>query len=52
MEEKFFFTYHMRSNPDIAMSMPIYERKWMIERFIKQKEKENQAMEAAQRKHR
>lgn len=32
------------------MSMYINERKWMIERFIQQKEKENEAMEAAKRK--
>jgi hypothetical protein len=50
MEEKFFFLYHMRLPPDVSMSMYINERKWMIERFIQQKEKENEAMEAAKRK--
>jgi hypothetical protein len=32
------------------MALPINERKWMIERFIQQKEKENSAIEAAKRK--
>ena len=32
------------------MGMPINERKWMIERFVNQKSKENEAMEAERRK--
>jgi hypothetical protein len=32
------------------MSLPINMRRWLIERFIQQKESENQAMEAQQRK--
>jgi len=32
------------------MSLPINERKWLIDRFVKQKEKENEAMESARRK--
>ncbi len=35
-----------------ALKMPINERKWMIERFIKQKNSENEAMESARRKSR
>jgi len=31
------------------MSYPIYERKWIIQRFINQKEKENTAMENARK---
>jgi hypothetical protein len=31
------------------MTLPVYERKWMIHRFIDQKEKENQAMEKARK---
>jgi hypothetical protein len=30
--------------------MPINERKWMIERFITQKKREDEQMEAAKRK--
>jgi len=33
-----------------SMSLPINLRKWMIERYIEQKESENKAMEAQQRK--
>lgn len=50
MEEKFFFIYHLRMHPWLSMCMPVNERKWMIERFIQQKERENEAMEAARRK--
>lgn len=32
------------------MSLPINLRKWMIERFVDQKEKENEAMESSRRK--
>lgn len=50
MEEIFFFQYHMRMQRSEALQIPINERKWMIERFLQQKEKENEAMEAARRK--
>ena len=33
-----------------SMSLPINLRKWMIERFIQQKENENKAMESQQKK--
>lgn len=33
-----------------SMSLPINLRKWMIERFIQQKEQENKSMESQQRK--
>lgn len=32
------------------MTLPINERKWLIERFIQQKERENEAIEQAKRK--
>lgn len=32
------------------MRLPINMRRWMIERFIEQKESENAAMEAAKKK--
>jgi hypothetical protein len=50
MEEKFFFLYHLKMPPHISMTMPINERKWHIERFILQKEKESEAMETIKRK--
>ena len=33
-----------------CMSLPINERKWMVHRFIQQKNKEAEIMEAEQRK--
>lgn len=50
MEEKFFFQYHMHLAWHHCERMPINERKWMIERFIKQKNRENEAVESAKRK--
>jgi hypothetical protein len=50
MEELFFFMYFMRQSRADFMSLPINERKWLIDRFVKQKEKENEAMEAARKK--
>lgn len=50
MEELFFFMYHLNQSRANFMSLPINERKWIIERFIQQKERENEAMEAARRK--
>lgn len=50
MEEMFFFMYHLRQSREDFLALPINERKWMIERFIKQKDTENDAMESAKRK--
>jgi hypothetical protein len=50
MEEVFFFVYHLHMGRDDALRLPINERKWMIERFIQQKQKENEAVEAERRK--
>lgn len=50
MEEIFFFMYHMKVDRDKCMSYTINERKWLIERFLLQKEKENEAMERARAK--
>jgi len=33
-----------------SMALEIMERKWLIQRFIEQKQKENDAMEAERRK--
>jgi hypothetical protein len=51
-EEIFFFQYHMHLDMSGSMSLPINLRKWMIERFIQQKESENKAAEAQARKSR
>jgi hypothetical protein len=50
LEEKFFYLYHLKRNPDEVMQWPINERKWYIERYIHQKQKENEQMEDAQKK--
>ena len=50
MEEIFFFQYHLRMNRDQCMGMLVHERKWMIQRFVEQKEKESEAMEKARNK--
>jgi hypothetical protein len=49
-EEIFFFQYHMHLPMAASMTLPINLRKWMIERYIEQKEKEHEAMEAQRRK--
>lgn len=51
-EEIFFFQYHMRLPMASSMTLPINLRKWMIERYIDQKEKEKEAMDAQSRKKR
>jgi len=51
-EEMFFFQYHLRMQRSECLRMPINERKWMIERFISQKKREDEQMEAAKRKSR
>lgn len=32
------------------MILPVHERKWLIQRFIEQKKKENEAIEKAKKK--
>ena len=44
MEEKFFYMYHLKLNYNLCMALPIYERKWYVEKFIQQKERENEMM--------
>jgi len=50
MEEEFFFVYHLHVMREEFLKYPITERKWLIERFIQQKNKENEQMEAERRK--
>jgi hypothetical protein len=50
MEELFFFQYHMHMSKQDCMSLPIHERKWLVQRFIEQKQKEKEAMDAARKK--
>jgi len=51
MEEKFFFQYHMKMNwHGSADRYPIHERKWIIERFMEQRKKENEEIEKSKKK--
>ena len=50
MDEIFFFMYHLHMPPDKSMSLPVYERKWLINKFVEQKEKENEAIENSNKK--
>jgi hypothetical protein len=50
MEEQFFFKYNLKCSRDEFLSYPINERKWMIHRFLQQKDKEHEAMEKARKK--
>jgi hypothetical protein len=42
--------YHLQQDMGKTLIMPINIRQWMIQRFIEQKEKENEAIEAERRK--
>lgn len=42
MEETFFYLYHCSQAPDKTLSLPVWERKWYIDRWIEQKNKENE----------
>ncbi len=50
MEKIFFFQYHLHQDRNTTLAMPIYEREWMIARFIQQKDKEHDAMEKASKR--
>tara|TARA_Y100000034_G_scaffold104648_1_gene131355 strand:+ start:14267 stop:14443 length:177 start_codon:yes stop_codon:yes gene_type:complete len=51
MEEKFFFQYHMKMAwYGVADKYPIFERKWLIERFMEQRKKENEEIEKSKKK--
>ena len=45
MEELFFFQYHMHMSKQDCMTIPVNERKWLIQRFIEQKKKEGEAID-------
>ena len=50
MEEIFFFLYHMRVSRNDCMKLAIPERRFLIERFTQQKEKEHDEYEKESRK--
>lgn len=49
MEELFFFQYHLRMSKRDCWALPVHERKWLIQRFIEQKRKENESIEKARK---
>jgi hypothetical protein len=49
-EEIFFFLYNFYLTEDQSMAMTPYKRKWLLQRFIEQKKKENQEIEKAKAK--
>lgn len=42
--------YHLHTSRESVLRMPINQRKWLIDRFILQKNKEHEAMESARKK--
>lgn len=42
--------YHCHVPPCYTMEIPVFERKWYIDRFVEQKKKENEAIEREKRK--
>ena len=49
MEEVFFLQYHIHMSVRESLSLEVRERRWFIQRLIKQKQEENQAVENAKR---
>lgn len=49
MEELFFFQYHMHMSKQDCMTLPVHERKWLIQRFIEQKKRESDAIDKARK---
>lgn len=50
MDEQFFFLYHLNTSRTDFLKYPINERKYLISKFIEQKEREHEYMEKAKRK--
>jgi hypothetical protein len=49
MDEEFFFLYHLKVSRKEFLQYPINERKYIIAKFIEQREKENEYMEKARK---
>lgn len=50
MDEQFFFLYHLKVGRKEFLGYPINERKYMINKFIEQRERENEHIEKARKK--
>lgn len=42
MEEQWFFLYHLKQSRQSFLEYPIPERRWLINRYLHQKEKEQE----------
>lgn len=49
LEEQFFLMYHLHMQPSEIDALPVYRRKWIISRFIHQKQSEKELMEQLRR---
>jgi hypothetical protein len=45
LEKDFIFWKYFNTPPHISRKIPIYEREWYIERYIKEKEKESKQLQ-------
>jgi hypothetical protein len=50
MSEQFFFLYHLHVPREEFLKYPINERKYLIAKFVDQKEKEKEYIESARNK--
>jgi hypothetical protein len=50
MDEQFFFLYHLNRSRSEFLEYPINERRYLIAKFIDQKEKEHEHIEKAKNK--
>lgn len=49
MDEIFFFMYHMHQTKEQVMSLPIVERRYIIDKFVQQKNLEKEEIDKAKR---
>lgn len=49
-EEVFYLVNYLHMSYWEARSLPVGERKWLLERFVEQKKKENEQAESERRK--
>jgi len=49
-EEEFNLMYHLRQGYEDILDMPTFERKWMIDRFVEQKKKEEESIKKSGKK--
>jgi hypothetical protein len=50
MEEVFFFQYHLQMSKTECLKLQIMERRFLIERFIQQKNSEKEEIDKERRK--